>query len=171
MEPAIQEALGAVTYGLEGLSPLGAPTDATQIRVRGKSGVAEGIASRAEQGAPLVGTKRMVVRSPRVWVGHGKRDGRSLLLVPLYDQGQVSGLGLVHVRFKTEVDQRTRVRALKAVGRYEDLKCTVQEMDLDWDDALLGDFQLEELLTESAERLGEAIRARAEVAAGEGGQG
>jgi glucosamine--fructose-6-phosphate aminotransferase (isomerizing) len=157
IEPAVECALGAVHYVLEGLSPLGAPTDTSHLRVLGKSGVAQGIASRAEAGAPLRGTKRFVVRSPRIWIGHGQRDGRCLLLCPLYGGAQVAGLGLVHVRFKADLDRRTRVRALRAIGRYEDLKCVVTEGDVAWDDAFLDDFASEELLTASAERLAESI--------------
>lgn len=162
LEPALDEALGAVVYGLEGLSPLGAPTDHSQLRVLGKSGVAAGMTSRADSGAPLNGTKRMVVRAPRVWLGHGQQDGRSLVLCPLYTAGRVSGIGLIHVRFKDELSLRVRVRALKAVGRYEDLKCAVTEWDLSWDDADLEAFRSEELLTASPERLAEAIRLRRE---------
>src|SRR5690606_33546649 len=38
VEPAIEEALGAVHYRLEGLSPLGAPTEASVIRAAAKAG-------------------------------------------------------------------------------------------------------------------------------------
>ena len=160
LEPAIDAALGAVYYSLEGLSPLGAPRDSSTLRVVGKSGVAQEIASRAESGAALRGTKRSVVRSPRVWVGHGQRDGRALVLCPLYAGGRVAGLGLIHVLFKENLPRRARIRALKAVGRYEDLKCAVTEWDLPWDDAYLEEFSSEVLLTSSAERLAEQIRER-----------
>ncbi|MBL4847170.1 MAG: SIS domain-containing protein [Planctomycetes bacterium] len=160
LEPALDQALGAVVYRLEGLSPLGAPTDESRLEVAGKSGVALGMASRADTGAPLRGTKRSVVRAPRVWLGHGQRDGRALVLCPLYSEGQVTGLGLVHIRFKAELTQRVRVRALKAVGRYEDLKCAVTEWDLTWEDSYLDEFSSEELLTASPERIAEGIRRR-----------
>ncbi|MGE0712493.1 MAG: SIS domain-containing protein [Planctomycetota bacterium] len=160
LEPAVEEALGSVHYVLDRLSPLGAPTEQSQLRVVGKAGVARDISSRAEQGAPLRGTKRLIVRRPRVWVGHGQRDGRCLLLCPLYGEGRIQGLGLVHVRFKGALERPTRVRALKALGRYEDLKCVVTEWDLPWDDALLDGLPSEELLTASPERLAEDIRAR-----------
>lgn len=160
LEPAIAQAIGAVSYSLEGLSPLGAPRDSSTLKVVGKSGVAQEISSRAESGAALRGTKRSVVRSPRVWVGHGQRDGRALVLCPLYAEGRVAGLGLIHVEFKATLNRRARVRALKAVGRYEDLKCAVTEWDLPWDDAYLEGFSSEVLLTASAERLAEEIRER-----------
>jgi len=76
VESAIETALGAVRYELEGLSPLGAPTAESTIVAAAKSGVAQGISSRAEAGAPLKGTKRSLVNTPRVWLGHGRRDGR-----------------------------------------------------------------------------------------------
>jgi glucosamine--fructose-6-phosphate aminotransferase (isomerizing) len=158
LEPAVDACLGAVRYRLDALSPLGAPTDATQIVAMAKSGVAAGLASRADQGAPLRGTKRALVRSPRVWVGHGQRDGRSLVLCPLFEGGLVAGLGLLHVRFKEALGRKERVRALRATGRYEDLKCAVTEWDVAWTDELLDDFSPEQLLTWSVERLAGALQ-------------
>ena len=99
-----------------------------------------------------------MVRTPRVWVGRGRRDGRSLVLCPLYHEGLVSGLGLLHVRFREALDTRARVRALKAVGRYEDLKCAVTELDAAWSDTLLDRFGVEELLTASVDALAETLQ-------------
>ena len=48
-------------------------------------------------------------------------------------------------------------RALKAVGRYEDLRCAVTEYDVAWSDGLLNELDVETLLTRSAERLAEQL--------------
>jgi glucosamine--fructose-6-phosphate aminotransferase (isomerizing) len=158
LEPVVDACLGVVHYRLENLSPLGAPTEESQIVVTAKTGVAEGLTSRADSGAPLRGTKRGIVRVPRLWVGHGQRDGRSLVLCPLYAEGRVAGLSLFHVQFKSDCDTKTRVSALRAVGRYEDLKCAITEWDTAWDDALLDSIPIETLLTAPVERLAEGIQ-------------
>jgi hypothetical protein len=168
LEPAIADCLGVVRYRLLGLSPLGAPTDASQIVVECKTGVAKGLSSRAEGGASLLGTKRSIVRAPRVYVGHGQSDGRSLLICPLYRGGVMDGLALLHVAFRKDLDAAGRVRALRAVGRYEDLKCAVTEWDVAWSDGLLEALSLEELLADSVEKLAETLRQRELSSAGEG---
>jgi len=173
LEPAVAEVLGVVRYELSDLDPLGAPTDRSRITVAQKTGVAAGMSSRAEAGTALRGTKRLIVRDPRVWVGRGQRDGSSLVACPLYGDGIVSGLALAHVRFEDALTPRQRARALRSAGRYEDLKCLVHEQDAAWSDALLTAVPTAELLTTSVEPLGRRLaeaaaeRARAEAAKAE----
>ncbi|MCA8921221.1 MAG: SIS domain-containing protein [Planctomycetes bacterium] len=153
LDAAVDEVTGVVHYRLDELDPLGGPTDATRIMVLNKTGVASGIVSRADSGAPLAGTKRGIVRSPCVWVGLGRRDGRPLLACPLYRDGLLAELGLVHLKVKRELPLRERVRALRATGRHEDLRCIVTENDVAWSDSLLEQFEPLELLTGSIEEL------------------
>ncbi|MEZ6187044.1 MAG: SIS domain-containing protein [Planctomycetota bacterium] len=153
LDPAVEEVSGVVHYRLEDLDPLGGPTDGSRIRVLNKTGIAAGIASRADEGAPLTGTKRMISRSPCVWVGLGRRDGRPLLACPLYRDGLLAELGLIHLKVKRELPLRDRVRALRATGRIEDLRCIVTENDVAWSDGLLERFEPLELLTGSLEAL------------------
>jgi len=120
--------------------------------------------SRADQGAPLTGTKRMIVRAPRVWVGLGQRDGMPLVACPVYKKGVVIGMGLLHIAFKAGASTRERVRALRAAGRYEDLKCAVTELDVAWSDALLDPVSLPVLLTAAVEALARELTGRPEKA-------
>lgn len=163
LEPAVEVAMGAVHYRIDGLDPLGAPTDQSRIAVKKKTGVAEALTSRADRGGPLTGTKRAIVRAPRVWIGLGQRDGAPLVVVPIYRQGVVAGLGLLHVAWKKEVTTRERVRALRAAGRYEDLRCAVTEHDVPWSDALLDQLPLHDLLTASVERLARSLTGKEDV--------
>jgi hypothetical protein len=140
-----------------GLDPLGAPQNDSRIQVVRKTGIAQRIRSRADKGTALTGTKRKLVTAPRVLVGSGERDQRTLVMCPLYERGIVRGLGLLHVEFAAALGTRERVRALKAVGRYEDVKCAVTEVDLAWDDRVFDPIQVPELLTAPAERLAESI--------------
>lgn len=162
LEPVIERVGGAVSYGLQGLDPLGAPTDESRIHVLHKRGVAAAMPSRADAGASLGGTKRLIVRAPRVWVGHGQRDGQPLVACPVYEKGVVTGLGLLHVSFKAEASLRERVRALRAAGRYEDIKCAVTEHDVPWTDALLEATPVALLLTAPVEALARDLTGRGE---------
>src|SRR5262249_3985599 len=98
-----------------------------------------------------------LVTAPRVLVARGERDGHSLVMCPLYERGLVRGLGLLHVAFAPALTTRERVRALNAVGRYEDLRCAVTEVDVPWDERLLDPIPTDELLTAPVERLAERI--------------
>lgn len=162
LEPVVDCVAGGVAYRLEGLDPLGAPTDQSRIHVLEKSGIAADMASRADRGAPLTGTKRMIVRAPRVWVGLGQRDGQPLVACPVYKKGVVTGMGLLHVAFKPCASTRERVRALRAAGRYEDLKCAVTELDVAWSDTLLDPVSLPLLLTAAIEALARELTGRPE---------
>ncbi len=169
LAPAIAQVQGATVYAITGLDPLGAPTNDSRIQVVKKTGVAVKIRSRADAGCELTGTKRRLVGAPRVLVCRGERDKRALIMCPLYDRGLVKGLGLLHVEFVDTLATRERARALKATGRYEDLRCSVTEVDVAWDDRLLDPVPLAELLTAPVERLAETIvklaRSAGEVAA------
>jgi glucosamine--fructose-6-phosphate aminotransferase (isomerizing) len=157
LAPAIARVQGATVYAITGLDPLGAPTNESQIKVLKKTGVAAKIRSRADQGAELSGTKRWLLTAPRIHVCRGERDKRSLIMCPLYEQGVVRGLGLLHVDFVDTLATRERVRALRATGRYEDLRCAVTEVDVPWDDRLLDPVPVAELLTLPVDRLAEQL--------------
>lgn len=157
LAPAIAQVEGATVYAITGLDPLGAPTGESMIQVVKKTGVAVKLRSRADSGAELSGTKRRLVGAPRILVCRGERDKRALIMCPLYDRGLVKGLGLLHVNFVDTLATRERVRALKATGRYEDIRCSVTEVDVAWDDRLLDPLPLAELLTAPVERLAETI--------------
>jgi len=157
LDAAVAEIAGVVHYRLDDLDPLGGPTEGTRIQVLNKTGVAAEITSRADTGAPLTGTKRQIARSPCVWVGLGRRDGRSLLACPLYRDGLLAELALVHLVIKAELPLRDRVRALRATGRHEDLRCIVTENDVPWADRLLECCTPLELLTGSLEELAQRL--------------
>jgi glucosamine--fructose-6-phosphate aminotransferase (isomerizing) len=157
LAPSIASVEGAVVYAVTGLDPLGAPLNDSRIQVVKKTGIATKIRSRADRGADLTGTKRKLVTAPRVLVGRGERDKRSLVMCPLYERGVVRGLGLLHVEFAPTLAVRERARALKATGRYEDVRCAVTEVDVAWDDRHLEPIAVDELLTAPVERLAERI--------------
>jgi glucosamine--fructose-6-phosphate aminotransferase (isomerizing) len=157
LDPAVATTDGVTVYRVTGLDPIGAITQDSRIECVQKTGVAAGLRSRADRSTPLTGTKRKLVSAPRVQTGRGLRDGRSLVMCPLHDRGIVTGLALVHVTFASALATRERARALRASGRYEDLRCLVTEVDVAWDDRLLDAVSVLDLLTEPVERLAERI--------------
>ena len=85
VQAALDEIEGWARYRVEGLAEDGSPTDDTRHFIEKRGGISAKLASRAEGGAPLKGTKRGVVAGRRHFVGIGTKDGRSLVIVPLLD--------------------------------------------------------------------------------------
>jgi hypothetical protein len=151
-------------YEVGSLDSLGAPTDASRIRVTAKTGIATGMPSRADDGCELYGSKRWLVIAPRVYVYRGLTDEHTVVLCPLSNAGAERSLALLHIDFVDELPTRERVRALDATGRYEDVRLAVTEADVPWDDGLLDPIPVAELLTDPVERLAERIVAHLEGA-------
>ena len=158
--PYVREVLGCTTYAVSGLSPLGRPGPGSTLKVVRKTGCAAGMASRADAGAPLTGTKRMVVSAPRVTFGRGVSDGRCLVIAPLFEAGRVSGLGLLHVAFRDDLDPRERAQALRLAGRFEDVRALVTEQGRRWQNTLLMSLAVEDLLTLAPAALASAMPER-----------
>lgn len=156
---------GATVYRVEGLSPLGLPTSRATIQVVAKTGCAAAMSSRADGGAPLTGTKRLVVDQPRVHVGRGLNDRRTILIVPLIGEGILNGLGLVHVAFRGDLNAAERAQALKLTGRYEDVRAIVTERSPRWESGALTAVEVETLLCASPEEVAERLIASAAYSA------
>lgn len=145
-DPMVSEVLGATIYEVENLSPLGLPTAQSTIRTAKKTGCSKDMVSRVDSGGPLSGTKRKVVSAPRVHIGLGAVDGRTLVITPLFDEGLITGLGLLHVLFRNDLSTRDRVQSLRIAGRYEDVRAMVTESQPEWNDSLLETVSVHELL-------------------------
>ena len=63
---------------------LGEPTEETTIEViRKKEGALQPIPSRVETDNRLKGTKRIIVRQGNVYIGKGRKDDRSIIVIPV----------------------------------------------------------------------------------------
>ncbi|MDF1666074.1 MAG: SIS domain-containing protein, partial [Planctomycetota bacterium] len=158
-DPMVSDVLGATIYDVEGLSPLGLPTARSKIRTLKKTGCSKDMVSRVDNGGPLSGTKRKVVSAPRVHIGLGAVDGRTLVITPLFDEGLITGLGLLHVLFREDLSTRDRVQSLRIAGRYEDVRAMVTESNPAWNDALLETVSVHELLGLDPVRLSQRLMA------------
>jgi glutamine---fructose-6-phosphate transaminase (isomerizing) len=151
---------GAILYRIDGLDLLGDPTDKTTIEIERKEGVLKNLTSRVETDKGLKGTKRIVVRQGNVYIGIGRKDDRSIILIPAIStdpaaHNRIEKLLLLNIEFQHNVALPLKIKALG--GKYEHIKNIVQENSLTWEDRMLERVPMEELFGRSAEKIGEYI--------------
>ncbi|MGH2943617.1 MAG: hypothetical protein ACRDLN_12675, partial [Solirubrobacteraceae bacterium] len=145
LDPAVVEVEGFTRYRIGGEVEHG---DAT-IEIVDRGGVAVGLASRTETDNRLLGAKHRAAQEREVTVAVGGRDGRSLILVPEVTGSTVSGMTLLHVRFRDTLPWVEVRRVLSGYrGRYAALADAVTETEASFDDERLAAIPLLELLTE-----------------------
>jgi len=160
LQAVIDRIEGSVLYRIDGLSLLGEPADDTTIQVLKKGGDIADVPSRVESDNRLKGTKRIIIRQGNVYIGKGRRDERSILVVPILSASvdspnKIEFLLLLHVSFKQQVALANKIKALG--GKYEHLKNIVQENSIAWQDRYLETVEIDELFGRSAEKIGEYI--------------
>jgi glucosamine--fructose-6-phosphate aminotransferase (isomerizing) len=151
---------GGILYKIDGLDLLGEPTDETTVTVETKTGILASIPSRVETDTALKGTKRIIIRQGNVYIGKGRKDNRSILVIPMISKdparpNTIEHLLLLNISFKQEVPTDTKVKALG--GKYEHIKNIVQESSLVWEDKYLDLVEIDELFGRSAEKIGELM--------------
>ncbi len=151
---------GSILYRIRGLSIFGELTDKTTIEVKKKKGVLELIPSRVEENTALEGTKRIIVRKENVYIGKGRKDGHSIIVIPIISASRstpniIEYLLLLNISFKENIPISVKTKALG--GKYEHIKNIVQENSVVWDDKYLELVETEELFGRSAEKIGEYI--------------
>ena len=155
---------GAIRYRIDSLNLLGEPTEETTIKVERKDGVLAPIPSRVESDTQLKGTKRIIVRQGNVYIGKGRKDDRSILVIPIISMNpetpnMIEHLLLLNIEFKETVPLAAKIKALG--GKYEHIMSIVQENNIYWVDDLLERVPMDELFGRSAEKIGEYIVSKA----------
>ena len=139
LDPAVADVSGFTRYAIEG----------DTITVVDRGGISQQIASRVERNPALVGTKRRVASEREVLVARGRSDGRTFVLVPEVKAGTPTGITLLHVRFHDRLDAATMRGVLVGYDRrYDRLVDWVSETEGSFDDRLLGELPVDELLIE-----------------------
>ncbi len=139
LDPAVAEVSGFTRYGIDG----------DQITIVDRGGISQQIASRVDWDPTLSGTKRRVANEREVLVARGRRDGRTVIFVPEVKANVATGITLLHVRFHERLDPATMRGVLLGYdGRYDRLVDWVTETEGSFDDHLLGDLPVEDLLIE-----------------------
>lgn len=158
---------GAILYRINGLDMLGELTDKATIEIIQKEGVLEPIPSRVESDNRLKGTKQIIVKEKNVYIGKGRKDNRSIVVIPITSSSHaktnvIEYLLLLNVSFKEDVVLASKIRALG--GKYDRIKNIVLENSVPWNDALLELVDMKELFGSSAEKIGEYIVSQQKLA-------
>ncbi|MET0145290.1 MAG: SIS domain-containing protein [Ilumatobacteraceae bacterium] len=139
LDPAVVEVTGFTRYGIDGRT----------ISIVDRGGISNQLASRVDRTPVLVGTKRRVASEREVLVARGRRDGRTVIFVPEVKANTSTGITLLHVRFHERLDAATMRSVLVGYDRrYDRLVDWVTETEGDFDERLLGELPVDELLIE-----------------------
>jgi glucosamine--fructose-6-phosphate aminotransferase (isomerizing) len=154
---------GAIFYKIGGLNVLGEPTEQTTIEIIKKDGTLQPIPSRVETDSMLKGTKRIIVREGNVYIGKGRKDDRSIIVIPVISNSPatpnlIEYILLLNISFKENVPLDVKIKALG--GKYERIKNIVQENSVIWDERYIELVEMKELFGISAEKIGEFIVSR-----------
>jgi glutamine---fructose-6-phosphate transaminase (isomerizing) len=158
LDPAVEHVTGFTRYRIEG----DVDGDAATIHVVDRGGIAANLPSRTDSDPRLIGTKHRVAYEREVTVAKGRRDGRTLIIVPELKGNQATGLSLLHVAFRPRLAPDVARGVLQGYrGRYAALKDAVTETEPTFDDTRLADVDVIDLLTEPVYVLAERWRTRA----------
>ena len=160
LQSIIFQVKGSVLYRIKGLNLLGEPDAETTIEIVNKSGTSLNIPSRVDKDNQLKGTKRIIVQEENVYIGKGRKDDRSIIIIPIIsDSHSVSNmieyLLLLNFSFKGQIPLEKKIKALG--GKYERIVDIVQENSFGWDETYLELVTTDELFGRSAEKIGESI--------------
>jgi glucosamine--fructose-6-phosphate aminotransferase (isomerizing) len=157
LQKALLSVNGYTLYGVDKLDRDGKPDDHATIEIKERGGVSQEMRSRIEKSRSLIGTKKGIVATGRIYAGQGKSDGAPIVIVPLLGNNErIENLLLVHVTFdeKLSVTERREILGEKA----NEIRNLVQECNLSWDENLLGSIPLGVLLGEPVEVIVERMK-------------
>jgi glucosamine--fructose-6-phosphate aminotransferase (isomerizing) len=150
LDPAVARVTGFTRYRIAG-DPAG---EAATIEVADRGGISLELVSRTERDRRLRGTKQRVAAERQVLAARGRRDGRTVLLVPEVKDDHVTGLVLLHVTLHELLPAARMRRVLEGYrGRLVELRSAVTETEPSFDESLLGQLPVATLLTEPVEVL------------------
>jgi glucosamine--fructose-6-phosphate aminotransferase (isomerizing) len=160
LQEIVSEIKGSILYRINGLNLLGELTEETAIEIINKDGTLKSISSRVETDHRLKGTKKIIVQQGNVYIGKGRKDDRSIIIIPAISSSPsspniIDSLLLLHIFFRETVPLPVKIKALG--GKYEHIKNIVQENSVAWEDKHLNLVKMEELFGISAEKIAEFI--------------
>ena len=157
IQPVVLTVRGFTLYGINNLDARGNPSEDSTISIIKKDGIAGGMTSRAETSRMLMGTKRTIVSTGHVYIGKGKADGASIVILPLKTGSEfVSNLLLLHVEYNELLPVNRKKEVLGY--RYNDIRNLVNEYNIAWDDNYLEKIPLADLFSEPVEILAGRIK-------------
>ena len=154
LEPAIEEVVGWTRYQVEGRVDGGAT-----VRVVDRGGIATGIPTRTDGDPRLRGSKHRAATLREVLVARGGADQRTVVIVPEVKEGEVTGLCLLHARFFDGLAAPVAQAVLTAyLDRFDALVDAVTEREPAFDEAVLGQVPIVDLLTQPVHLLAQHWR-------------
>jgi len=157
IQPAIGTINGFTLYEIKHLDVYGNPSDASTISIAKRGGVSLAMKSRTEGSSLLMGTKRSIVSTGHIYVGRGKSDGASIVILPLL--GARTGVGnllLMHVEFNDILSVKEKKDVLGY--QFNDIRNLINEYNLPWDDRYLETIPTAMLLGEPPEFIAGQIK-------------
>ncbi len=159
IQQAIEAIRGYVVYNISGLDKQGNPSDDSTIVIQKKDGTAAQMKSRADQPTELMGTKRTIVSTGHIYIGKGKSDGASILVLPLLGENNfVNNLLLIHINYNERLALSEKRNVLGY--RYNDIRNLINEYNLPWQDEYLESISLESLFSEPVEAIAGQIQSK-----------
>ncbi len=157
IQKAVAGVRGYTLYEIGNLDAEGGPTDDTTIAIMKRGGITLEMRSRVEQSKLLMGAKRSIVSMGHVYVGRGKTDGASIIIVPLLGEGPgVRHLLLIHILYNEALSLSEKIEVLGS--RFNDIRNLVNEYNLPWSDRYLESISLESIFSEPVEIIAGQIR-------------
>ena len=145
LDPAVEQVVGFTRYRIEG----DLDADGATIQVVDRGGISLDLRSRTDDDSRLLGTKHRVATQREVTVARGRRDQRTMVIVPEVKDNVTVGLTLLHVLFVTHLPAEVARALLQGYqGRYDALRDAVTETAPTFDDARLANVDVVDLLTE-----------------------
>ncbi|MCX5848841.1 MAG: SIS domain-containing protein [Deltaproteobacteria bacterium] len=157
IQPVVYAVRGYTLYDINNLDGRGNPSEDSTIAIIKKDGIASQMVSRAETSKLLMGTKRTIVSTGHVYIGKGKADGASIIILPLLEENNfVSNLLLLHVEYNELLSVSKKKEVLGY--RYNDIRNLVNEYNIVWDDNYLEKIPIADLFSEPVEILAGQIK-------------
>jgi glucosamine--fructose-6-phosphate aminotransferase (isomerizing) len=145
LDPAVEEVTGSTRYHIEGDPAL---EDEVAAYVVDKRGIAADIPSRIERDPVLRGTKHTVAVDRELFVTRGRRDGRTLIIIPETKDNHTIGITVLHVRFEERLPTAAARGVLQGYrNRFSALRDAVTETEPSFRDDLLAELPVVDLLT------------------------
>ena len=143
LDAAVESVLGFTRYAIDGDPQAGTAT----ISIVERGGIALQLPSRVDGNTQLVGTKRRVAAEQELLVARGRKDGRTVILVPEVKGSQTVGITLLHVAFRDKVAPALARQVLQGYDRrYDRLVDWVTETEGAFRDDRLGEVSIADLL-------------------------
>ena len=137
LDPAVKDVRGYTRYHIDG--------DAISVIDRG--GISRDLPSRVDRNGVLRGTKHRVSSEREVLVAIGRSDARTVVLIPEVKAGETTGLTLLHLAFHDHLPADVMRTVLQGYDRrYDRLVDWVTETEGSFDETLLGELPVQELL-------------------------